>query len=96
MIHACRRHQSVVRGFLRNAREMVAGGGEVHVTHKTAHPFCKWEIEEVGEEEGLVLKESAVFNRWEYPGYINKKGSGCHSNRTFPVGDCLTYKFAVT
>lgn len=91
-----RLHQGVVRGFLQNAYEMVAERGEVHVTHKTTHPYCKWEIEELGKEAGFVLKESPEFYMWEYPGYINKRASGCHSNRSFPVGDCRTYKFALT
>lgn len=39
-----RLHQNVVRGFLRNAKEMVCANGEIHITHKTSHPFNKWEI----------------------------------------------------
>lgn len=73
---------------------MVAEGGEVHVTHKTAYPFCRWEIEELGKEAGLVLKESPSFYLYDYPGYINRKGSGIFCDQSFPVGDCRTYKFA--
>ncbi|KAL8460283.1 hypothetical protein ACS0TY_031996 [Phlomoides rotata] len=39
--------QDVVRGLLRNADEMLAVGGEVHITHNTPHSFSKCEIEEL-------------------------------------------------
>ncbi|KAI6688663.1 hypothetical protein NL676_025491 [Syzygium grande] len=38
---------------------MLTKDGEVHVTHKTAHPFDKWEIEKLAEEPGLRLVEKA-------------------------------------
>ncbi|KAL6524833.1 hypothetical protein OROMI_030426 [Orobanche minor] len=87
------RHQDVVRGFLKNAYEMVSERGEVHITHKTAHPFSAWGIEKLGEEAGFVLMERAYFCIWDYPGYWNKRGDGSRSNETFPVGECSTYKF---
>ncbi|KAL6511869.1 hypothetical protein OROGR_021466 [Orobanche gracilis] len=87
------RHQDVVRGFLKNAYEMVSERGEVHITHKTAHPFSAWGIEKLGEEAGFVLLEKAYFCIWDYPGYWNKRGDGSRSNETFPVGECSTYKF---
>ena len=89
----CRLHQDVVRGFLRNARDMITKGGEVHVTHKTAHPFSTWEIEKLAEEAGLHLVEEVDFTKWDYPGYENKRGGGYRSNDTFPVGQCSTFKF---
>ncbi|XP_022139694.1 uncharacterized protein At4g26485-like [Momordica charantia] len=87
-------HQNLVRCFVRNAVEMVSENGEIHITHKTSHPFSEWEIVEIAEEEGLFLKEEAEFSKWDYPGYINKKGDGPYCNRTFPVGCCCTFKFA--
>ncbi|KAH7860797.1 hypothetical protein Vadar_018105 [Vaccinium darrowii] len=42
-------HQNVVKGFLRSAYEMLEKGGEVHITHKTAYPFDKWQIEKLAE-----------------------------------------------
>ncbi|GFP90972.1 uncharacterized protein at4g26485 [Phtheirospermum japonicum] len=86
-------HQNVVRGFMRNGCNMATEKGEVHVTHKTAYPFSKWEIEELGQEAGLKLNGRADFWRWEYPGYVNRKGAGPRANETFPVGMCCTYKF---
>ncbi|KAL8462088.1 hypothetical protein ACS0TY_032436 [Phlomoides rotata] len=86
-------HQEVVSGFLKNAYKMVRDEGEVHITHKTAYPYSEWNIEELAEEEGFVLKDKAYFTKWDYPGYHNKKGYGHRSNRTFNVGESSTYKF---
>ncbi|KAL6201841.1 hypothetical protein ACLB2K_025553 [Fragaria x ananassa] len=87
-------HQDLVRRFFNSACEMLKGSGEVHVTHKTSHPFSKWEIVKLAEEVGLCLVEEASFSRGDYPGYLNKRGSGKKCNRTFPIGLCSTYKFA--
>lgn len=89
-----RLHQDLVRRFFNSACEMLKGSGEVHVTHKTSHPFSKWEIVKLAEEVGLCLVEEASFSRGDYPGYLNKRGSGKKCNRTFPIGLCSTYKFA--
>ncbi|KAL8469592.1 hypothetical protein ACS0TY_032439 [Phlomoides rotata] len=87
------RHQDVVRGFLKNASEMVTEGGEVHVTHKTGRPYSEWRIKELGAEARLVLSEEAKFCLSDYPGYINKRGAGNRSDESFPEGQCSTYKF---
>ncbi|TKY57340.1 hypothetical protein E2542_SST21787 [Spatholobus suberectus] len=87
-------HKHVVSGFLKSAREMVSPDGEIHVTHKTAGPFCKWEVVTLAEEAELFLVEEVPFFRWDYPGYINKRGSGPKCDKTFPVGDCSTFKFS--
>ncbi|KAL6206116.1 hypothetical protein ACLB2K_023365 [Fragaria x ananassa] len=87
-------HQHLVRGFFASACKMLKVNGEVHVTHKTSHPFSRWEIVKLAEEVGLCLVEEASFSRGDYPGYLNKKGSGKKCNRTFPIGLCSTYKFA--
>ncbi|XP_057956774.1 uncharacterized protein At4g26485-like [Malania oleifera] len=87
-------HQELVKGFFGSAVDMLAGGGEVHVTHKTAHPFSKWEIEELAGECGLSLAERVEFYIWDYPGYENKRGASTRSDETFPVGECSTFKFS--
>ncbi|KAM1234759.1 hypothetical protein FF1_004290 [Malus domestica] len=86
-------HQDLVKRFFTTACEMLMARGEVHVTHKTAHPFSNWNIVKLAEEVGLYLVEEAPFTRDDYPGYLNKKGSGRKCNRTFRVGQCSTYKF---
>ncbi|CAN6684222.1 unnamed protein product [Malus baccata var. baccata] len=87
-------HADLVKRFFAAASEMLTGRGEVHVTHKTAYPFSNWNIVTLAEEVGLYLVEEAPFTRADYPGYLNKRGSGRKCNRTFRVGQCSTYKFA--
>ncbi|XP_010540159.1 PREDICTED: uncharacterized protein At4g26485-like [Tarenaya hassleriana] len=86
-------HQGLVRGFFKNAREIMKEDGEVHVTHKTAYPFNKWDIEALAEEESLCLVKKVPFCRWDYPGYLNRKGSGWNCSSTFPVGEASTFVF---
>ncbi|XP_018466338.1 uncharacterized protein At4g26485-like [Raphanus sativus] len=70
-------HQELVRGFLKSAKKMVKDkDGEIHITHKTAHPFSEWKIEILAEANGLCLTQEVEFNKWYFPGYSNKKGSG--------------------
>jgi 25S rRNA (uracil2634-N3)-methyltransferase len=89
-----RLHRKLVRGFFSNASHMLTENGEVHITHKTTWPFSKWEIVELAEEIGLCLVEKVTFERGHYPGYMNKRGSGPKTNRTFRVGECSTFKFS--
>ncbi|XP_019095643.1 PREDICTED: uncharacterized protein At4g26485-like, partial [Camelina sativa] len=87
-------HQAVVRGFMKSAKKMVKDiGGEIHVTHKTAHPFDKWEIETLAEEKGLCLVREMEFNKFCFPSYSNKRGSGRHCDGSFPVGRSSTFMF---
>lgn len=71
---------------------MLAKNGEAHVTHKTAHPFDRWEIEKLAEDTGLCLIAKSEFLTWDYPGYCNKRGDGDRAADSFPVGDCCTFK----
>ncbi|KAG9144132.1 hypothetical protein Leryth_013780 [Lithospermum erythrorhizon] len=87
-------HQELVRGFFRNAKNMLREGGEVHVTHKTAYPFSNWRIADLASEAGLYLKGEAAFYNWLYPSYENKRGEGARCNESFPVGNCSTFQFA--
>ncbi|XP_027357443.1 uncharacterized protein At4g26485-like [Abrus precatorius] len=64
-------HQELVSGFLSNAKYMLASCGEVHITHKTSHPFSKWNIKELANDENLELVGEVVFSRHHYPGYNN-------------------------
>lgn len=74
---------------------MLTANGEIHVTHKTHFPFSMWDVDRIGQEEGLFLVQKVEFTKLDYPGYENKKGGGEGSNDTFPVGQCSTYKYAL-
>ncbi|CAA7062463.1 unnamed protein product [Microthlaspi erraticum] len=85
-------HQALVKGFLKSAREMVKEeGGEIHVTHKTTHPYSEWKIETLAEDEGLFLMRQMEFNISKFPGYSNKKGSGNCCDASFPIGKSSTF-----
>lgn len=81
-------------GFLKNAKELVNVGGEIHITHKTAHPFSKWDIKELARKEGLFFVEEVGFNQYNYPGYNNKRGDGLKCDESFPIGMSSTFKFS--
>ncbi|CAL5186615.1 unnamed protein product [Lathyrus oleraceus] len=87
-------HRRLVRGFLQNAKEMIYIDGEIHISHKTAHPFSKWDIKGLAEEEGLILIEEVDFQQSFYPGYSNKRGFGFQCDQNFPIGKSSTFKFS--
>lgn len=94
MVGDHRLHQELVRGFLKSSKKMVKDkDGEIHITHKTAHPFSEWKIETLAEENGLFLTQEVEFNKWYFPGYSNKKGSRPRCNSSFPVGKSSTFIF---
>ncbi|XP_024012647.1 uncharacterized protein At4g26485 [Eutrema salsugineum] len=91
-----RRHQELVRGFMKSARVLVKDeddGGEIHVIHKTEYPFSEWKLKTLGEKEGLDLVREIEFSLSQYPGYSNKRGSGGYSDSSFPVGKSSTFMF---
>lgn len=89
-----RSHKVLVGKFLRNAKEMLAEDGEIHITHKTLYPFSEWNIEKLAARVGLIRMERAYFRKRDYPGYENKRGDGPDSDATFHIGSCSTFKFA--
>lgn len=58
--------------------------GEIHVTHKTFEPFCWWDIVSLAADAGLEYRGSFVFDRYLYPGYVNRKAL---DNKSFPFID---------
>ncbi|KAJ4730273.1 DUF2431 domain-containing protein [Melia azedarach] len=95
-IKLIKRHRKIVKGFFRSAKEMLNEEGELHVTHRDDHPYSQWNLKELAENLGLVLKEKAKFLKEDYPGYHNKRGSGRKCNKTFPLKDsAYTFKFSL-
>uniref|UniRef100_A0A7N0U1Y5 25S rRNA (uridine-N(3))-methyltransferase BMT5-like domain-containing protein n=1 Tax=Kalanchoe fedtschenkoi TaxID=63787 RepID=A0A7N0U1Y5_KALFE len=88
-------HRMLVKGFFKSASEMLTEGGEVHVTHKTGHPYDDWDIEELAEMSGLECVEEVGFYQFCYPGYENKRGDGSRCDRSFNIGSCSTFKFKI-
>ncbi|XP_072968523.1 uncharacterized protein [Typha angustifolia] len=88
-------HRPLVRGFFKNASRMLRTDGEIHISHKTGGPFCKWNLEELALKNSLVLSECANFEIKEYPGYANKRGDGARCDQPFRLGNCCTFKFRI-
>lgn len=86
-------NQKLLRGFFTRCAEdraLLERGGEVHVTHKTKAGFALWKIEELAREAGLRLEGRVVFDRVDYPGYVNKKAL---TRGSFPIVDSRTFVF---
>nr|XP_004308248.2 PREDICTED: uncharacterized protein At4g26485-like [Fragaria vesca subsp. vesca] len=85
-------HKKLVKGYFRSARKMLSSRGQIHVTHKTTYPFSKWEKVDIAKDAGLYLVEEETFFPWQYPGYVNKRGSG-KCDETFSAGSANAFKF---
>ncbi|KQJ90673.1 hypothetical protein BRADI_4g33190v3 [Brachypodium distachyon] len=88
-------HQELVRGFFRWARGRIWPDGEIHVTHKTKHPYWIWDIEKLASDSSLALIDKVPFDKKDYPGYNQKRGDGWRCDQDFPIEDCCTFKFGV-
>ncbi|XP_074303453.1 uncharacterized protein At4g26485-like [Silene latifolia] len=88
-----RKNQNLVRGFIRNAKEMMKEDGEIHITHKSSCFYRKWDIPKIGCDEGLHLIEEIGFKQRMYPGYRTKLGFG--SNKDFCCYPSKTFKFGL-
>jgi len=83
-------NKDLVRRFFTNVQGVLTSNGEVHVTHKTLEPFCWWKIVDIAEAVGLRYEGSVIFDRYLYPGYINRKAL---DKKSFPLNDAQTYIF---
>ncbi|KDO51015.1 hypothetical protein CISIN_1g041136mg, partial [Citrus sinensis] len=90
-----KRHKNLLEAFLKNGREMLGEGGEVHVTLRDDHPYNQWNVMGLADKLGLVLKEKVEFLKQDFPGYHNKRGGGVKSNKKFPLKECFTFKFCL-
>lgn len=91
-----RRHQELLRGFMKSARMLVKDedkGGEIHVVHKTEYPFSEWKLKTLGQKEGLDLVSEIEFCLNHNPGYSNKRGSRRYNDSSFPIGKSCTFIF---
>ena len=91
------RNRSLVARFCHGAAALLAGGGEVHLTHKVG--LQQWGIEGLGGQgrgggeagPGLRLVGAVVFDRAAYPPYRPRKAL---ADRGFPITDAQTFIFA--
>ncbi|KAF7139830.1 hypothetical protein RHSIM_Rhsim06G0233500 [Rhododendron simsii] len=86
-----RRERKLIRLFIANAIEMIAEGGEIHVTHKSNGFFREWNLEQLASSAGLQLIDEVHFNFTDFPGYCTKYGFG--GDKNFNCNPSKTYKF---
>ncbi len=77
----------LIRRFFANIQPyLVANGSEIHLAHKTIEPFSWWGITDLAREQGFTCMRTVVFDRCNYPGYINRK---VLDKKSFPCNDAL-------
>ncbi|PIA27278.1 hypothetical protein AQUCO_08100013v1 [Aquilegia coerulea] len=86
-----KRNRNLVLRFMKNAKELITGDGEIHITHKSSTFYCEWNLENLGKQNRLKLIEEVEFNLRHYPGYNNKYGFG--GDKNFNCYPSKTYKF---
>ncbi|KAL4554660.1 hypothetical protein LXL04_037259 [Taraxacum kok-saghyz] len=87
-------HKNLVQSFLWNARFMLLPKGEIHVTHRTEHPYNLWNIEELATPCVLdsPLVECVDFQVQDYPGYNNKEGKLASPERGLTFHEYVEFK----
>ncbi|GAB2293076.1 hypothetical protein Dimus_027292 [Dionaea muscipula] len=90
-----REHQKLIRMFFANAKKMIMKDGEIHIRHKSNGFFRDWNIQQLGENEGLQLIEAMPFHPYEYEGYNTKFGFGGKANGNFDCNPSNTYRFGL-
>ncbi|KAK4715040.1 hypothetical protein R3W88_020947 [Solanum pinnatisectum] len=91
--HLIQMHKNLVGRFFGSAKKMLRVDGQIHVTHKTCHPYGLWDLVGLGSGNSLICIECADFKIENYPGYNNKRGAGSKCDEPFHLGECNTFKF---
>ncbi|XP_019183093.1 PREDICTED: uncharacterized protein At4g26485-like [Ipomoea nil] len=72
------RHQSLVRGYLKSAKEMICENGEIHITQRTDGGFDAWRIEFIASQLGLELEEAFSYFNFPHSGIFKSRGGRRH------------------
>lgn len=57
ILHKCRLHRYLVSEFFYNTKYILNKGVEIHIIHKSTHPFSKWNIRGLTKRQSLLLVE---------------------------------------
>lgn len=77
--------------LLKRQQDRSTPEGEVHLTHKTIEPFSWWGIEKIAADSGFQCRSKIVFDKYLFPGYVNKK---VLDNKSFPLHDARVSVFS--
>ena len=81
---------------MRSAQTLLRdNSGRIHITHKTKPPFGTWDLVKWGNDisNSLTCVGSVIFDRVNYPGYVNKKAL---KKDSFPSFDAEQYILIVS
>ncbi|XP_044393248.1 heavy metal-associated isoprenylated plant protein 41-like [Triticum aestivum] len=87
-------HQKIVKAYFESASRLLRPEGEIHVSHKTKDPYCKWDLLRLATDSDLHLVGQAYFWKEDCPGYNNKRGDGKDCDQPFMLGECSTFVFS--
>ncbi|KAF6135784.1 hypothetical protein GIB67_028640 [Kingdonia uniflora] len=73
-------HKELLSYFFKNTKGLLNEDGEVHITHMEDYPYDHWKVTKLAKKEGFHLFEKVEFQKSDYPGYHNKRGSDIMSN----------------
>ncbi|KAG2644122.1 hypothetical protein PVAP13_2KG407700 [Panicum virgatum] len=90
-LHVINSHKELVAGFFSNECHLLRHCGEIHVSHKTGHPYDRWDLEHLASQSSLVLIEKVGFHKEDYPGYNQKRGDGIKCDEPFNLDPCCTF-----
>jgi 25S rRNA (uracil2634-N3)-methyltransferase len=89
-------HKELVSAFFSNASHLLGRYGEIHISHKTGHPYDSWDLGRLASESSLLLIEKVGFQKEDYPGYNQKRGDGKRCDKPFNLDPCCTFKFQIS
>uniref|UniRef100_A0ACD5XV70 Uncharacterized protein n=1 Tax=Avena sativa TaxID=4498 RepID=A0ACD5XV70_AVESA len=94
-LHVINAHKQLVHGFFANVRHLLRPYGEIHLSHKTGHPYDRWDIEQLANDCCLTMVSKVVFSKEDYPGYNQKRGDSAKCDEPFALGPCCTFMFCI-
>eukprot|EP01039_Chlorochromonas_danica_P011750 gene11750-13203_t len=89
-VHDLEANLLLMKRFFESSTGILKPLGQLHITHKTVEPFSWWDLPAIGEQGGFSLLARVVFDKYNYPGYSNRKALDAKS---FPCHDARTFVF---
>mmetsp|Transcript_46635 Transcript_46635/g.149824 ORF Transcript_46635/g.149824 Transcript_46635/m.149824 type:complete len:533 (-) Transcript_46635:44-1642(-) len=70
-------HRSLISGFCKSIKDVMAESGEVHMALKTTDFYAAWNIEELIASAGMTKTDSFELKKDEFPDYAHRMTLGC-------------------
>ena len=91
------RHRALVRDFFISLSKpgILRENARVCISHKSIHPFDKWDIPALAKTAGFTLSSSFPLQQQLFPEYVCRRGTGKSPAKMFPSSDSRTYVFSL-